>query len=85
MTRSHGRSLKGKKARSVKPFNRGKKISVINVPSLVGVRATMSIEESVDKEVFDTYFQHFLAPTLLKGYIVLLDNVKFHYLKRVIE
>ena len=45
----------------------------------------MSVEGSVDTEVFDAYVQHFLAPTLHKGDIVLLDNVKFHYSQRAIK
>lgn len=42
----------------------------------------MSIEAPVDTQVFDAYVEHFLAPTLLKGGLVLLDNVKFHYSKQ---
>jgi len=85
MTRSHARSLKGERAESVEPFKPGKKISVIGALSLTGVGATMSVEGSVDTEVFDAYVQHFLAPTLFKGDIVLLDNVKFHYSQRAIK
>ena len=85
MTRSHTRSLKGERAKSVELFNTGKRISVIRALSLTGVGATMSIEGAVDTEVFDAYVQHFLVPTLHKGYIVLLDNVKFHYSRRAIE
>ena len=45
----------------------------------------MSVEGSVDTGVFDAYVQHFLVPTLFKGDIVLLDNVKFHYSQRAIK
>ncbi|MFN9288740.1 MAG: transposase, partial [Planctomyces sp.] len=82
MTRSHARYLKGERAESVEPFKPGKKISVIGALSLTGVGATISVEGLVDTEVFDAYVQHFLAPTLFKGDIVLLDNVKFHYSQR---
>ena len=60
-------------------------ISVIGALSLTGVGATMSVEGPVDTEVFDAYVQHFLVPTLFKGDIVLLDNVKFHYSQRAIK
>ncbi len=69
----------------MEPFNTGKRISVIGALSFNGVGATMSIEGAVDTEVFDAYVQHFLAPTLHKGDIVLLDNVKLHYSRRAIE
>lgn len=85
MTRSHARSLRGERAESVEPFNPGKKMSVIGALSLAGVGAMMSIEGAFDTEAFDAYVQNFLAPTLLKGDIVLLDNVKFHYSQRAIE
>lgn len=39
----------------------------------------MTIEGAVNGEVFDLYVEHFLAPALRAGDIVLLDNVKFHY------
>lgn len=60
-------------------------MSVIGALSLAGVGAMMSIEGAFDTEAFDAYVQNFLAPTLLKGDIVLLDNVKFHYSQRAIE
>jgi len=85
MTRSHARSLKGERAEAIEPFKPGKKISVIGALSLTGAGETMSIEGSIVTEVFDAYVQHFLAPTLFKEDIVLLDNVKFHYSQRAIK
>jgi len=85
MTRSHARSLRGERTESIEPFKPGKKISVIGALSLTGVGETMSVERPVDTEVFDAYVQHFLVPTLFKGDIVLLDNLKFHYSQRTIK
>jgi len=45
----------------------------------------MSIEGAVDTQVFDAYVERFLAPSLLPGDIVMLDNVKFHYSERSIR
>jgi transposase len=58
---------------------------VISSLSLMGVGATMSIEGAVNTQVFDAFVEHFLAPTLLKGDLVLLDNVKFHYSERAVD
>jgi transposase len=85
MTRTHARSLKGERAEVSEIFNWGMNISVISSLSLMGVGATMSIDGAVDTQVFDAFIEHFLAPTLLKGDLVLLDNVKFHYSERAIE
>jgi len=66
LTRSHARSLKGERAKSLEPFNTGKRISVIGALSLNGVGATMSIEGAVDTEVIDAYVQHFWHPLYTK-------------------
>src|SRR4030095_5095085 len=44
-----------------------------------------TLEGAVDGQAFDLYVEHFLAPDLLPGDIVLLDNVKFHYSPRAIS
>lgn len=85
MTRTHARSLKGERVELLEPFQRGPHISVIGSLSLAGFGASMSLEGAVDAQVFDTYVERFLAPTLLPGDLVLLDNVKFHYSARAIE
>src|SRR5262249_53609905 len=45
----------------------------------------MSIEGAVNTQVFEAFVEHFLAPELLKGDLVVLDNVKFHYSERAID
>ena len=42
----------------------------------------MTIEGAVNTQVFDLYVEHFLVPELIKGDIVVLDNVKFHHSQR---
>lgn len=44
----------------------------------------MTIEGAADTQVFDLFVEQFLVPTLMKGDIVVLDNVKFHYSQRAI-
>jgi len=45
----------------------------------------MMIEGAFDTQVFDLYVEHFLVPTLVRGDIVILDNVKFHHSERSAE
>lgn len=85
MTPTHARAPEGERAEVSEQFNQGRNISVIGSLSLSGVGPTMSIEGPVDTQVFDVYIEKFLAPSLLTGDIVLLDNVKFHYSERATE
>jgi transposase len=85
MTPTHGRAPEGERVEVSEPFNQGNNLSTISAVSLSGVGPTISVEGSVDTQVFDVYVEKCLAPSLLPGDIVLLDNVKFHYSVRAIE
>lgn len=85
MTRTHARALRGHRAAVTEPLEYGASISVISALSVRGVLAPMSIEGAVNREVFDLYVEHCLAPVLLPGDIVLLDNVRFHYSERAVN
>ena len=43
----------------------------------------MSVEESVDGKAFESYIEHFLAPKLGCGQIVVMDNLSVHKSSRV--
>ena len=45
----------------------------------------MAIEGSTTKEVFEAYVEHFLAPTLREGQVVVMDNLSSHKGSRVRE
>jgi transposase len=85
MTRTHARAPRGERAEVSEPGYHEPNTSVISALSLTGAGAMMTIEGAVDTQVFDLYVEHFLAPTLIKGDIVILDNVKFHYSQRAIS
>ena len=38
----------------------------------------MAVEDSTTKEVFEAYVEHFLAPTLRVGQVVIIDNLSAH-------
>jgi transposase len=46
---------------------------------------TMAVEGSTDREVFEAYVEHALAPTLEAGQIVIMDNLPAHKPTRVRE
>lgn len=43
----------------------------------------MSVEGAVDGKAFESYVEHFLAPKLKLGQIVVMDNLTVHKSKRV--
>lgn len=45
----------------------------------------MSVEGATDAAAFETYIEHFLAPTLEEGQIVVMDNLQVHKSKRASE
>ena len=44
---------------------------------------TMAVEGSTDREVFEAYVEHALAPTLGSGQVVVVDNLSAHKPARV--
>jgi transposase len=46
---------------------------------------TMAVEGSTDREVFDAYVEHVLAPTLEAGHVVIMDNLSAHKPAKVRE
>ncbi len=45
----------------------------------------MCVEGATDAEVFEGYVEHFLAPTLSEGQVVVLDGLGAHRTRRVRE
>lgn len=65
------------------PRNRGANTTLLSSMSLDGMGPSMAIEGSTTKEVFEAYIEHFLAPTLREGRIVVMDNLSAHKGERI--
>lgn len=85
LTRLYGRSPKGERAYGQAPRNWGKNVTLICSLSPEGIGAAMSVEGSTDGAAFETYVEHFLAPTLKDGQVVVMDNLQVHKSLRVKE
>jgi transposase len=85
MTPARARAPRGQRASSREKFERGAKLSAICALGLRGAFAPMVIESSFDQVVFEHYVEFFLAPALLAGDRVMLDNVRFHHSLRAIS
>lgn len=78
LTRTHARSQRGTRAYAVKPFYRGQKVTVIGAISLTQVVALMTIDNSMDSQVFEVFIEKFLVPQLWSGAVVVMDNLPAH-------
>ena len=67
LTRSHARSQRGTRVYAVKPFYRGKKVTVIGAISLTQVVALMTIDNSMDSQAFEVFIDQCLVPQLWSG------------------
>ena len=80
----YGYSLRGERLRLKVPRNRGKNTTLLaSITLLGGMGETMAVEGSTDREVFESYVEHALAPTLEAGQVVLMDNLSAHKPARV--
>lgn len=86
MTRLRARAPRGKRAYGKVPRNRGKNTTLIAAITLEGAMSqSMTIEGATDALAFEAYVEHFLAPSLEEGQVVVLDGLGAHRTERVRE
>jgi transposase len=79
MTRLRARAPTGERAYGKVPRNRGKNTTLIASITLEGgMGSSMTSEGATDAEAFEAYVEHFLAPTLTKEQVVVLDRRGAH-------
>ena len=84
MTRLRARAPKGERAYGSVPRNRGKNTALMASMTLGGAMGEcMAVEGSTKAFVFEAYVEHFLAPDLRPGQIVVMDNLGAHKTERV--
>ena len=82
-TRRYGRAPKGERVREAVPHGRWKTLTIVGALSTKGVQASMTVEAATDAEVFSTFVQQVLAPTLRPGQIVVMDNLSAHKQRKI--
>jgi transposase len=86
MTRLRARAPRGQRAYGKVPRNRGKNTTLIAAITLEGgMGESMALEGATDAEAFEAYVEHFLAPTLKEGQVVVLDGLGAHRTDKVRE
>jgi len=85
MDRLRSRAPRGDRAYGKVPRNRGKNTTLIASMSLSGMGESMCFEGATDSSVFEAYVEHFLAPALKQGQVVVMDNLGAHRPGRIRE
>jgi transposase len=78
-------SPKGQRAFGSTPRNWGKNVTLLASTTREGLGPCLAVEGSTTREVFETYLEHVLAPTLGPGQVVVMDNLSAHKGERVRE
>ena len=82
MTRAYSRAPRGQRAIGIVPASRGPNRTLIASLTLAGPGPGLLLDEPLDREAFDAYITHLIAPTLKAGQIVVVDNLKAHHSDR---
>jgi transposase len=86
MTRLRARAPRGKRAYGKVPRNRGKNTTPMAAITLEGAMGkSTTIEGATDAEAFEAYVEHFLAPSLCEGQVVVLDGLGAHGTQKLAE
>jgi transposase len=78
MARLRGRCPKGQRLRSKAPFAHWKTQTFIAGLRCYGLTAPFVIDRPMNRQIFETYVETQLAPTLSRGDVVILDNLAAH-------
>ena len=79
-------SRRGERAYAKAPRNWGKNVTLLLASmNSDGVGSCLAVEGAVRREVFETYLEVVLAPTLGPGQVVVMDNLSAHKGGRVKE
>jgi transposase len=78
MARLRGRSVRGRRCRAPIPHGHWKTTTFTGALRLSGMTAPMLLDGPMDREMFQAYVEQVLVPTLVRGDIVVMDNLPAH-------
>ena len=85
MTRLYGRAPGGERVVEYIPDVRFERTSILSSVRLDGTIVPLAFEGALNGDMFLGYIEQFLAPTLQKGDIVIMDNLSSHKVKGIEE
>jgi transposase len=78
LTPAYGRAPRGARCLGRVPRNWGLRTTLLAALTLDGITASFLIDGATDRQVFDTYVERVLVPTLRPGQVVVWDNLSAH-------
>lgn len=78
MARTHGRCPRGERLRMALPHGHWKTTTLVAGLSLEGIVAPMVLDRAINGRSFQAYVEAFLAPVLVPGDVVIMDNLGSH-------
>ena len=81
----YGWAPRGERAAGQAPCNRGANTTILAALTHQGLLATMTVEGAANTDVFLTYLDRVLCPSLRRGQTVVLDNLSVHKNQAVAE
>ncbi len=78
LTPRYGRAPRGQRCLGQVPRNWGLRTTLLAALTLEGISASFLIDGATDRQVFDTYVERVLVPTLRPGQVVVWDNLSAH-------
>lgn len=78
LTALRARALRGQRALGRVPRGRREAISWLATLTSTGIGESLLVRGAVDRQIFETFIERVLVPTLRPGQIVVLDNLSVH-------
>jgi transposase len=78
LTRLWGRAAPGERVVDAVPSHAGQHWTLLAAIGLTGLEAPWLLDGAVDRKAFEVYVKQVLAPTLVPGDIVVMDNLPAH-------
>lgn len=78
MVRRYGRSLRGQRVKGYAPNGHWKTTTFLAGLTSSGIIAPLVVDQPMNRLIFTAYVRQFLAPQLLPGDIVIMDNLSSH-------
>jgi transposase len=85
MTRLRGRALVGQRLVAKVPHGHWKTTTLIAALDHRGIRCAATVDGAVNQDVFESFIERVLAPSLTPGDTVVMDNLSSHKGARVRE
>ena len=83
LMRTRARSFEGQRAYDLKPFYRGKRITVIGAMTCDRCLGIKTLGKGMNGEDFKQFLKKELAPKLWSGAVLVMDNLPAHKVKGV--